>query len=441
MIERYTLPEMAGLWTEQRKLETWLEVELAIVDALAECGKIPDDAALRIRKQARFDLAKVQELEAVTRHDVLSFVECVGESLGDDSKYFHMGVTSSDVLDTATALLLREATEIILTELVELRQVIRGLSARHENTLIAGRTHGMHAEPTSLGLKFAVWYNDVGRAIERIRAALAEVSVGKVSGAVGNYSHLPPAVEEHALKLLCLGRERPATQVVQRDRHASYLASLALAAAVMEKMAVELRHLQRTEVAEAEEPFTRGQKGSSSMPHKRNPITLERVTGLARLIRSHAMAALENVALWHERDISHSSVERVIIPDATIATHYIARCMKTVLSGLVVHPERMRKNLDLSGGMVYSQRLMLCLMEAGWERKRAYEKVQLLAHSGYASGKTLKESACADEEIVSVLGEEAAGSVFDPVYYIRHVFETLKDIGILEPGAEHGQVD
>jgi adenylosuccinate lyase len=427
---------MAGLWTEQRKIETWLEVELAIVDALAGCGKIPEDAAARIRKHARFDLEKIRELEAVTKHDVLSFVECVGESLGDDSKYFHMGVTSSDVLDTAMALLLREATEIILTELEEVRLVIRGLAARHENTLITGRTHGMHAEPTSLGLKFGVWYNDVGRAIERIRSALAEVCVGKVSGAVGNYSHLPPAVEERALEQLGLGRERPATQIVQRDRHASYLTSLALAAAVMEKMAVELRHLQRTEVAEAEEPFTSGQKGSSSMPHKRNPITLERVTGLARLIRSHAMAGLENVALWHERDISHSSVERVIIPDATIATHYVARCMNKVLSGLVVHEERMRGNLDLSGGMVYSQRLMLRLMEAGWDRRRAYEKVQLLAHSGYSSGKSLKESACADEEIISAVGAEAAESVFDPVYYIRHAYEILRDIGILETGAE-----
>jgi adenylosuccinate lyase len=373
----------------------------------------------------------VQELEAVTKHDVLSFVECVGESLGDDSKYFHMGVTSSDVLDTALALLIGEATALILAELAELRQVIRALAAQHENTLIVGRTHGMHAEPTSLGLKFAVWYNDVGRAIARIRTAMEEVSVGKVSGAVGNYSHLPPAVEEHALAVLGLGRERPATQIVQRDRHASYLASLAIAAAVMEKMAIEIRHLQRTEVAEAEEPFTKGQKGSSSMPHKRNPITLERVTGLARLVRSHAMAGLENVALWHERDISHSSVERIIIPDATVATHYMARCMKTVLSGLVVHPERMKENMDLSGGMIYSQRLMLCLMEAGWDRRRAYEKVQLLAHSGHARGKSLKESACADEEIIAALGPEAAASVFDPVYYIRHAYEILKDIGIL----------
>jgi adenylosuccinate lyase len=289
----------------------------------------------------------------------------------------------------------------------------------------------MHAEPTSLGLKFAVWYNDVGRAIDRIRAALEEVSVGKVSGAVGNYSHLPPAIEEHALQSLGLGRERPATQIVQRDRHASYLASLALAAAVLEKMAIELRHLQRTEVAEAEEPFTKGQKGSSSMPHKRNPIKLERVTGLARLIRSHVIAGLENVALWHERDISHSSVERIIIPDATIATHYMARCMKTVISGLVIHKERMRENLELSGGMLYSQRLMLCLMDAGWDRRRAYEKVQLLAHSGHASGRSLKDSVCADQEVLAALGEEAAESVFDPVYYIRHTYETLKDVGIL----------
>jgi adenylosuccinate lyase len=431
LIGRYTLPEMASIWTEEQKLKTWLKVELAIVDALSEEGGVPDGAATRIRQNARLDVARIREIENVTKHDVLSFVECVGESLGDDSRYFHMGVTSSDVLDTSLALLIRDATGLILEELTGLKGTLRSLAARHETTLIVGRTHGMHAEPTSLGLKFAVWYNDIGRAIERIETATDEVCVGKISGAVGNYSHLAPGIEEKTLKSLGLGRERPATQIVQRDRHASYMASLALAAGVMEKMAVELRHLQRTEVAEAAEPFTRGQKGSSSMPHKRNPIVLERITGLSRLVRAHAIAAFENVALWHERDISHSSVERIIIPDGTIAVHYMARCLKTVLQGLRVDTSKMKENIELTGGMVYSQRLMLCLMEAGWDRKRAYEKVQHLAHSAASDRETLKERVCRDQEVVSVLGPRMAEAVFDPGYYIRYAHDILHDTGIL----------
>ena len=431
MIERYTLPEMACIWTDERKLETWLKVELAIVEALSEEGGIPAEAALRIRQKARFDITRIEETENITKHDVLSFVECVGESLGDDSKYFHMGVTSSDVLDTSLALLIRDATGLVLQELNGLRGVIRNLAARHERTLIVGRTHGMHAEPTSLGLKFAVWFNDVGRAIERIETAQDEVCVGKVSGAVGNYSHLAPIIEEKTLASLGLGRERPATQVVQRDRHASYMASLALAASIMEKMAVEVRHLQRTEVAEAEEPFAQGQKGSSSMPHKRNPITLERITGLSRLVRADATAAFENVALWHERDISHSSVERIIIPDGTIVVHYMARCLKQVLQGLRINPSKMKENLELTGGMIYSQRLMLCLMEAGWDRKRAYEKVQDLVHSASSKGEMLKQRVCRDDEVVSLLGPDLTEAVFDPCYYIRHARDILHDTGIL----------
>ncbi|MFZ1946543.1 MAG: adenylosuccinate lyase, partial [bacterium] len=404
MIDRYTLPELKAVWSEEEKLRTWLQVELAVADALAAEGLVPRAAALRMRKKARFDAAKVAKREATVKHDVLAFVEIVGETLGPDSRYFHMGLTSSDVLDTALALLLRRATEAVVEELVALRLKVAGLARAHRATLVIGRTHGMHAEPTSLGLKFAVWANDLARAIERVRRSGREVEVGKVSGAVGNYSHLSPRVEDRALGALGLQAERPATQVVQRDRHAAYVQSLALAGASLERIGVELRSLQRTEIAEAEEPFTRGQKGSSAMPHKRNPIVLERVCGLARLLRGNATVALENVALWHERDISHSSAERVILPDSTIALHYMARCLNNVLGGLKINKDRMRSNIELTGGRVYSQRLMLVLMGAGWTRKRAYEKVQRLAVRAESEGRHLMEVAHGDREIVQAVG-------------------------------------
>ena len=430
MIERYTLPEMARIWSEERRYDRWLEVELVIVDALAAEGRIPADAAERIRRNAAYDVRRVKDLEEVTKHDVLSFVESVGESLGEDSRYFHMGVTSSDVLDTALALAIKDASHLVLEELGLLRTALARLAGGHRDTLTIGRTHGMHAEPMSLALKFAVWYNDVGRAATRIEAATDEVCVGKVSGAVGNYSYFPPELEERALGSLGIGFERPATQVVQRDRHAGFVCALALAAGVMEKIAVELRHLQRTEVAEAEEPFAKGQKGSSSMPHKRNPITLERITGLSRLTRAYAVAAMENVALWHERDISHSSVERVILPDATIAVHYMARCLAGVLGGLVIDVDRMRRNLEITGGMIYSQRLMLRLMEAGWTRKRAYEKVQRLAMEAREAGRTFKDQVHGDGRIVGALGSTEVDAVFDPAFYTKHTERILREIGI-----------
>jgi adenylosuccinate lyase len=422
---------MAEIWSEEKRFQTWLDVELAIVDALSKHGKIPAGAAARIRQSARIDIRKVREMDALIKHDVLAFVECVGETIGADSRYFHMGVTSSDILDTSLAILIRQAIGVILKQLGTLRVTVRRLAREHEATLTMGRTHGMHAEPTSLAMKFAVWYNDLGRAIERIEQAGEEVCVGKVSGAVGNYSHLPPEIEATALEVLDLKPEKPATQIVQRDRHAALLASLALAAAVMEKIGVELRNLQRTEIGEMEEPFTKGQKGSSSMPHKRNPITLERVCGLARLVRSHLGCALENIALWHERDISHSSVERVILPDSTTAVHYMAHMLTGVLDGLKIDTSRMRRNIDLTGGLIYSQRLMLCLMEAGWERRKAYEKVQGLAKIATSSGRRLDDVAGEDEEVVAELGADALHGIFDPGFYIRHTGQILRDAGIL----------
>jgi adenylosuccinate lyase len=420
---------MQSVWSEEAKLRTWLRVELAIVDAQAREGQVPRAAALRIRKRARIDAKRIAQLEEVTRHDLLAFVEAVSENLGRDSRFFHKGVTSSDIVDTSTALLLGDATDLIIGELGALKKAIGRLARKHAATLTVGRTHGMHAEPTTLGLKFAVWYNDIGRAIGRIERAALELRVGKVSGAVGNYSHLSPEIETVALGFLGLKPERPATQVVQRDRHAELISSLALAASSMERIAVEVRNLQRTEIAEMEEPFERGQKGSSSMPHKRNPIGCERISGLARLLRGFAATSYENVALWHERDISHSSVERVVLPDATIAVHYMARCLARVLGGLRVDAAKMRENLDITKGLVYSQRLMLALMEAGWERRRAYEKVQLLAAG--AGGRHLADAASEDREISRELGAAGIREIFDPKFYARYTDQILREVGIL----------
>ena len=437
MIERYTLPEMKAVWSEEQKLRMWLRVELAVVDALAGAGRVPRAAASRIRRRARFDLKKVRRVEEVTRHDLLAFVETVGESLGRDSRYFHMGVTSSDILDTALALVLRDSTGLVLEELEGVISALARLSRAHRKTLIVGRTHGMHAEPTTLGLKFAVWHNDLERAVARISRAGAEAAVGKISGAVGNYSHLSPEIEETALGKLGLAPERPATQVVQRDRHADLVLSLALAAASLERIAIELRSLQRTEIAEVEEPFARGQKGSSSMPHKRNPIVLERISGLARLARGYAVVALENVALWHERDISHSSAERVILPDSATVVHYMARCMREVLAGIVIDEAKMLANLELTRGRIYSQRLMLELAVAGWTRKRAYEKVQELSSLAESRGQHLAQVAAEDRQMRRTLSRSRIDSIFDPTFYGRYTERILKETGIL-PGARRG---
>jgi adenylosuccinate lyase len=431
LIDRYTLPEMAGIWSEENRLAKWLEVELAVVHALAGTGAVPSEAAQRIRGSARFDVEDVRAREEVTRHDTLSFVECVCSGLGEDSRYFHMGLTSSDIVDTALALQIREANGLIVSELEGLRKAVAARAREHADTLMIGRTHGIHAEPITFGLKLAVWYRELGRAMVRIEAASREVCVGKISGSVGTYSHLSPAVEDAALKALGLGTERPATQIVQRDRHAAYMASLALAAATLEKMSVEIRHLQRTEVGEASEPFGTGQKGSSSMPHKRNPITLERVSGLARLLRSYAMAAMENVALWHERDISQSSVERVIFPDSTILLHYMTRKMRDVMENLEVDTDRMRSNLDLTRGLIYSQRLMLSLMDAGWERTRAYEKSQQLAKSALAAAADFRDLAADDREVIEALGPKRIDEIFDPAFYVRYAGTILKETGII----------
>ncbi len=431
MISRYTYPEMAKLWSHEHKFETWLEVELAIVGCLADSGNIPKDVANQIRAKASFDIDRINEIEARIKHDVLAFVECVGESLGDLSRYFHMGVTSSDIVDTALALTLKQASKIIVTEIEDLKNVVKQLAMKHEQTLIVGRTHGVHAEPTSLGLKLAVWYNALDRSLARLKQATREIAVGKISGSVGNYAHLGPEVELQVTRKLGLGYERPATQIVQRDRHASFIVACALTGAVIENMAVEIRNLQRTEIAEMEEPFGEGQKGSSSMPHKRNPITLERICGLARLLRGYSVCSLENVALWHERDISHSSVERIILPDTTILVHYMAKSMKEILKGLRVRKEKMLSNLNLTKGLIYSQRLMLELMRAGWSRKRAYEKVQDLSKAALEQDRHLKDVSLADREVTQILHEASIEAIFDPSYYLKHVHQVFAELGIV----------
>ncbi|OGL21637.1 MAG: adenylosuccinate lyase, partial [Candidatus Rokubacteria bacterium RIFCSPLOWO2_12_FULL_69_21] len=376
MIERYTRPVMGRIWSEEAKYETWLRVELAVCDAYARRGRIPGDALARIRKNARVDIARILAIQERVKHEMIALLTSLEEQLGDDSRFVHIGLTTNDVWDTATALQLRDAADLLIAGQERLRAVLGALALRHKDTLIVGRTHGVHAEPTTFGLKVAVWYVEAGRNLERLRRARRAIAVGKLSGAVGQFAHVEPELEEDVCRELGLEPAPVSTQIVQRDRHAEFCAMLAVAAASLEKIALEVRGLQRTEVLEAQEPFGEGQKGSSAMPHKRNPELSERVCGLARLIRSNAQAALENVALWHERDISHSSVERVILPDSTIALDYILHLTTFVVEGLDIDPARMAENLELSHGLVYSQRVLLELTGRGLARQVAYEIVQ-----------------------------------------------------------------
>src|SRR5213596_3749968 len=373
MIPRYTHPEMGRIWSDQRRYETWLLVETAAADAMAAAGIVPPEAARDIRERAGFDIARIEEIEQTTQHDVIAFTTAVGETVGPSARWLHFGMTSSDVIDTAQALQMREACGVLLSDLSALGDAIRDRALEHRRTPMIGRTHGVHAEPMTFGLKLALWYAEVQRAIDRVKRAQATVSVGKLSGAVGTFAHLPPSIEADVCRRLGLEAAPVASQVIQRDRHAELLGALAITAASLEKFALEIRGLQITEIGEVEEPFAKGQKGSSAMPHKRNPIGCEQIVGLARLLRGNAMAALENVALWHERDISHSSVERVILPDSTILLDYLFHLTTFIVEGLEVDPARMAENLELSHGLVYSQRVLLKLTEAGLARQVAYE--------------------------------------------------------------------
>jgi adenylosuccinate lyase len=415
MITRYTRPQMGAIWTDQGRLERWLEVEIAATDVLAERGVVPREAAARIRESARVDAARVLEIEARVRHDVIAFTLAVGEAIGDPeaARWLHYGLTSNDVVDTAQALQVREASRLIEAGLKRLGEVLEKRAHEFQHTPQIGRTHGMHAEPITFGLKIANWFTENRRNQERFCHAARQMAVGKISGAVGNAAHLGVEVEDAICRRLGLEPAPVASQVIQRDRHAEFLSTLAIIAATLEKIALEIRHLQRTEVREAEEPFAAGQRGSSAMPHKRNPVNCEQVCGLARVVRANAQAAFENIALWHERDISHSSVERIILPDSTILIDYMLARMTDILTGLRVFPERMRRNLDATQGLVFSGQLLLDLVEAGAPRDGAYQWVQENAMAAWEADSSFRERVARDARITKFLDPAALARAFD----------------------------
>ena len=431
MIERYTRPGMGRIWGEEAKYTAWLRVELAVCEAYARRGRIPADALARIRQKPRVDIRRILEIQDRVKHEMIALLTSLEEQLGTDSRFVHIGLTANDVWDTALAVQLRNAADLLLAGQERLRAALGDLARRHKDTLIVGRTHGVHAEPTTFGLKVAVWYVEAGRNLERLRRARDVVAVGKLSGAVGNFAHVDPDIEDEVCRELGLEPAPVSTQVVQRDRHAEFCTTLAIAAASLEKIALEVRGLQRTEVLEAQEPFAEGQKGSSSMPHKRNPELSERICGLSRVIRSNAQAALENVALWHERDISHSSVERVILPDSTILLDYLLDLTAFILEGLDVDPARMAENLDRSYGLVYSQRVLLKLTDAGLARQVAYESVQRNAMRAWRERRSFLELLAAEPEVSGRLTADELKACFDPAWYLRHVDAIFKRIGLL----------
>ena len=421
MIPRYTHPEMGGIWSEQRRYDAWLEVELAATDALAEAGVVPVDDARALRERASFDIARIEAIEQVTQHDVIAFTTAVAERVGAPARWLHFGLTSSDVLDTALALQMRQACDLLLTRVDALADAIRTRAIEHQRTPMIGRTHGVHAELMTFGVKLALWYAEVQRGRERLVRARDAVSVGKLSGAVGVFAHLDPSVEATVCARLGLTPDPVSSQVVSRDRHAELLTALAILAASLEKFALEIRGLQKTEIGEVEEPFAKGQKGSSAMPHKRNPIGCEQVTGLARLVRANAMAALENVALWHERDISHSSVERVILPDSFIALDHMLRRFTRIVAGMVVYPARMLENLGRSRGVVFSGSVLLELARRGISREDAYAWVQRNAMRSFSEGQDFQALLLADADITKVLSVDVVKEAFDLDAQLRNV--------------------
>ena len=419
MIPRYSRPEMAAIWEPENRFRIWLNVEIAACEAWSKLGRIPDEALEVIRERADFDIDRIDEIEEEVKHDVIAFLTAVAEKVGPESRYIHMGMTSSDVLDTSFGVQLVQAADLILQGIESAREAVRTKGLEHRDTVMMGRSHGMHAEPTTFGLKMAIWYEELGRAMDRVRRAKDAVAVGKLSGAVGTYSNIPPEVEAHVCTSLGLVPARVATQVVQRDRHAEYMTALALTASGIEKFAVEIRHLMRTEVGEVQEAFTKGQKGSSAMPHKKNPILSENLSGLARLIRGYCLSAMENIPLWHERDISHSSVERVIFPDATIVMDFMLHRFTSMVESLVVDGERMKRNMELSGGTTFSQTLLLALVDANMTREEAYAIVQRNAHKAVDSGRSFAELVREDQDVGKALDPAALDSVFDPAAMLK----------------------
>lgn len=430
MIKRYTFPEMGRIWTDENEFQTMLDIEIYACEAMAELGQIPAEAVPVIRERAKFSVERIREIEKETRHDILAFLQAVAENVGDEAKYIHMGLTSSDVKDTALGYMMKQAADIIIADLEQLREVLRRRAAEHKYTVMIGRTHGIHAEPVTLGLKFALWLDETERNIERVKRARSAVAVGKLSGAVGTYANIDPRVEAYVCEKMGLTPAKLATQVIQRDRHAEFLTTLAVVASSLDKFATEIRNLQRTDIREVEEYFHPGQKGSSAMPHKRNPITCERVSGLARLVRSNAMAALENVALWHERDISHSSVERVILPDSTILVDYMLRIFTDIVDKLLVYPEAMLANMNKTGGLIFSQRVLLALVNKGVAREEAYRWVQRNAMARWLEGQDFKTNIINDPDIKKYLTAEEIADCFDYRYHLRHVDTIMARFGL-----------
>ncbi len=429
MIERYTLPAMGRLWTEQAKYERWLQVELAATEAQAELGYVPDDVPEKIRKKATFSVDRIVQIEEEVHHDVLAFLTSVSESLGEEGRFVHYGMTSSDVVDTALSMGMRDAADLLVQEAKKLQEVLKEQAVRYRHTIMVGRTHGVHAEPTTFGLKILLWYFEMQRNIERLEAARQVISVGMFSGAVGNYSNIDPRVEGLACEKLKLTPSPASNQVIQRDRHAQYMTTIAVVGATIEKIATEIRHLQRTEVLEAEEPFSAGQKGSSAMPHKRNPIITERLSGLARLLRGYAQTALENVALWHERDISHSSVERVTVPDATILLDYMLQKLTRVMKGLQVYPENMSKNLSASHGLVFSQHVLLVLIDKGLSREEAYSLVQRNAMLSWKEKSSFQRRLLGDKEVRKHLLATEIDACFEISHYLENIDKIFERMG------------
>jgi adenylosuccinate lyase len=421
MIPRYTLPAMGAIWTEENKYRKWLDIELAVCEVHAEMGTIPPAAYFAIKERANFDAKRIQEIELTTHHDVIAFTTCVAEYIGPESRYLHYGLTSSDVVDTANGMLMRDAIDILLERTETLSDTLRKRALEFKNTVMIGRTHGVHAEPTTFGMVLALYYAENLRNLERLRRAMKTVSVGKISGAVGTFAHLDPEVEERVCSRLGLAPATISTQIIQRDRYAEALSTLAITTATLEKIALEVRHLQRTEVREAQEPFAYRQKGSSAMPHKRNPISSEQICGLARVVRSNAQAAYENVALWHERDISHSSVERIILPDSFILTDYLLARTNRLIEGLVVYPQKMRENLELTGGTIFSGQLLLELTRRDITREDAYELVQRNAMKALDEGKDFRELVLADPDINRLMKREEMEAIFDLKKHLRNV--------------------
>jgi adenylosuccinate lyase len=421
MIPRYTRPEMGRIWSEENSFQKWLDVEILAAEGLAQLGKVPKTAVARIRKKAGFNIQRIREIESEVKHEIIAFLSSVAESIGDDARFLHVGMTSSDVMDTALAIQFKEASALMVQDMKELMKVLRRQAFKHKWTVMIGRTHGVHAEPITFGLKLALWYQEMARNLARLEKAVDDICVGQISGAVGTFAQISPKVEAYVCKKSGLKPALISNQIIQRDRHAYFFATLAVIASSLEKFAVEVRHLQRTEVQEAEEPFVAGQKGSSAMPHKRNPILSENVSGLARLMRGYAMAALENVPLWHERDISHSSVERVIAPDATIVLDFMLRRMTYVLGNLCVYPENMRRNLEKSGGTVFSEKVLLALVDKGIARDSAYRMVQRHALKVGREGGDLKEELLQDPEIRRYVSPKEIESIWGVKHHLANV--------------------